>query len=206
MKRYRMLAITLSLLLVPALAGAQAKKTVSGGAIAPEKKGAKMGPSKAISKHWSKDKLIANALSAAPATIARNAAVMGPDATGAMVELRAGTNGFTCFPDTPDTPGLDPMCVDANGLSWAQSWMKHDPKPGNTAPGIGYMLMGGSDISATDPWQTTTDTYVSSPPHWMLLWPVDAKTSGLATTPKKNGTWIMWAGTPYSHLMINQKP
>jgi hypothetical protein len=84
--------------------------------------------------------------------------------------------------------------------------MKHDPKPGNTAPGIGYMLMGGSDISATDPWQTTTETYVSSPPHWMLLWPVDAKTSGLATTPKKNVTWIMWAGTPYSHLMINQKP
>jgi hypothetical protein len=39
----------------------------------------------------------------------------------------------------------------------------------------------------------------------MIMWPFEAG-SGLAGTEKQNGTWIMWAGTPYAHLMINQKP
>jgi hypothetical protein len=38
------------------------------------------------------------------------------------------------------------------------------------------------------------------------MWPFDAKESGLSDKEKKAGTWIMWAGTPYAHLMINQKP
>jgi hypothetical protein len=38
------------------------------------------------------------------------------------------------------------------------------------------------------------------------MWPVDAKASGLSTTPKNTGTYIMWAGTPWAHLMINQAP
>ncbi len=154
----------------------------------------------------SKDAMIRSALSAAPKHIAKDAAVIGPGADGKMVELRHGTNGWTCIPDDPATPGKDPMCVDAQGLKWAQAYMSHADKPGNTAPGIGYMLAGGSDISATDPWAKSTNHFVASPPHWMLLWPVDPQTSGLSTTPKKTGTWIMWSGTPYAHLMINQVP
>jgi hypothetical protein len=153
----------------------------------------------------SKDQMIASALSAGPKNITQNAAVLGPGADGKMVELRPGTNGWTCLPDNPQTPGLDPMCFDAVGLKWAQAWMSHTA-PAITQPGIAYMLAGGSDISATDPFATKTDHYISSPPHWMLLWAVDPKTSGLPTTPKTTGTWIMWAGTPYAHLMINQVP
>jgi hypothetical protein len=154
----------------------------------------------------SKEAVIRSATSAAPAHIAKDATVLGPGANGELVELRHGTNGWTCLPDQPDTPGRDPMCLDEQGMAWAQSWMKHEAKPANTAPGIGYMLRGGSDISATDPWAKSTSHYVASPPHWMLLWPVDAEKSGLPTKPKKTGTWIMWAGTPYAHLMINQVP
>jgi hypothetical protein len=43
------------------------------------------------------------------------------------------------------------------------------------------------------------------PPHWMILYPVPA-TSGLATTPKSTGTWIMYARTPWAHLIVNGKP
>jgi hypothetical protein len=120
--------------------------------------------------------------------------------------LRQGTNGFTCIPDAPDSNGVDPMCIDEEGMKWAHSWMSHEAKPANTAPGLIYMLAGGSDISATDPWATKTDHFITSPPHWMILWPFDATASGLPTTPKKTGTWIMWAGTPYAHLMVNQVP
>jgi hypothetical protein len=150
--------------------------------------------------------MITSAMSAAPREIARNAAIVAPDSTGAMKEIRSGTNGWTCMPDMPTTPGLDPMCLDEAGMQWAKSLMAKDAKPANTVPGVVYMLQGGSDISATDPFQTTTEHYVESPPHYMILWPFDAAKTGLSATPKKTGTWIMWAGTPYAHLMINQKP
>lgn len=153
-----------------------------------------------------KEALIKSALAAAPKHVAEHAAVIVIGADGQPIELRSGTNGFTCLPDAPDTPGKDPMCLDEQGMLWAKSLMSHADHPANTAPGIGYMLQGGSDVSATDPWAKTTSHYVSSPPHWMLLWPVDSAKSGLSTTPKKTGTWIMWAGTPYAHLMINQEP
>lgn len=157
-------------------------------------------------RSMSKDSQIKSALAAAPAHIAKSAKVMSMDESGKMIELRNGSNGWTCMPDQPNTPGQDPMCLDEEGMKWVGSLMAHAAKPANTAPGMIYMLAGGSDISATDPWATKTDHFVSSPPHWMLLWPVDGTKSGLATTPKKTGTWIMWAGTPYAHLMINQKP
>jgi hypothetical protein len=161
---------------------------------------------KAKVKKMSNAEIIRSALSAGPREISEHAAVVAPDASGKMAEIRAGTNGWTCMADEPDTPGLDPMCLDKQSMMWAQSLMSHAPKPANTAPGIIYMLQGGSDISATDPFAKTTDHFIESPPHYMIMWPYDAKSTGFSTTPKKSGTWIMWAGTPYAHLMINQKP
>jgi len=161
---------------------------------------------KAKVKKMSNAETIRSAVSAAPVDIAAHAAVVAPDASGKMAEIRAGTNGWTCMADEPDTPGLDPMCLDAQSMKWVQSLMSHASKPANTAPGIIYMLQGGSDISATDPYATKTEHFVESPPHYMIMWPYEAKATGFATTPKKTGTWIMWADTPYAHLMINQKP
>jgi hypothetical protein len=157
-------------------------------------------------KKMSNAELIRSALSAAPRDIAEHAAVMAPGANGKLAEIHAGTNGWTCLADEPDTPGLDPMCLDKQSMLWVQSLMSHAAKPANTAPGIIYMLQGGSDISATNPYATTTEHFIESPPHFMIMWPYDAKSTGFSTTPKKTGTWIMWAGTPYAHLMINQKP
>lgn len=161
---------------------------------------------KSMVKKMSNAELIRSALSAGPREISEHAAVIAPAANGKMAEIRAGTNGWTCMADEPDTPGLDPMCLDKASMQWVQSLMSHAPKPANTVPGIVYMLQGGSDISATDPYATKTDNFIESPPHYMIMWPYDAKSTGFSTTPKKTGTWIMWAGTPYAHLMINQKP
>jgi hypothetical protein len=82
---------------------------------------------------------------------------------------------------------------------------QHKPKPTNTEPGIEYMLAGGTDWSATDP-HATSGTPIEEPPHWMILWPFDPATTGLPTTVKMSGAWIMYAGTPWAHLMINQRP
>ena len=152
--------------------------------------------------------LIKSALSAAPANIAEHAAVMTMTPDGKMVQLREGTNGFTCFPDDPSTPGPDPACADAEAMKWFDSYMAHAPKAANTAPGIVYMLAGGSDPSNTDPYaKPGPDTkWVNTPPHWMILWPFDPATSGIPATPKTSGTFIMFAGTPWAHLMVVGAP
>lgn len=150
--------------------------------------------------------LIKSALGAAPEHIGKDAKVITFDADGKMVTLREGTNDFTCMADNPTSPGEDPMCLDKPGMQWAMSWMNKDAKPANTEPGLAYMLKGGSDISATDPWQTETKNFIDSPPHVMILWAFDAQKSGLPTKPQKTGMWIMWSGTPYAHLMVNGNP
>ena len=54
---------------------------------------------------------IANAESAAPATIAHDATILGWDEEGMpSVLLREGTNGWTCYDDWPVSPGNDPAC------------------------------------------------------------------------------------------------
>ena len=153
-----------------------------------------------------KEAMIKSAVAAAPPEIGRGAKVVMVKPDGSVETLREGSNGFTCMPDHPDTPGTDPMCADPQGWTWVMSWVKREPKPANDHPGLIYMLQGGSDISATDPWATKTDKFIESPPHYMIMWPFDPKTTGLPTTPSKTGTWIMWANTPYAHLMINQNP
>jgi hypothetical protein len=156
----------------------------------------------------SPDDLTRSALSAAPTSISEHATVMAPGADGKMTTLREGTNGWTCFPDNPSTPGPDPACADPEAMKWMAAHDAHAAKPPNSAPGIMYMLAGGSDASNTDPYATgdANTKWVTTGPHWMLMWPVDAKASGLSTTPKNTGTYIMWAGTPWAHLMINQAP
>lgn len=152
--------------------------------------------------------IMKSALSAAPQNIAEHATVMTMTPDGKMVTLREGTNGFTCFPDDPSTPGPDPACGDGEAMKWFDSYMAHAAKAANTAPGIVYMLAGGSDASNTDPYaKPGPDTkWVTTPGHWMLLWPYDPAATGIPSTPKTKGTFVMWAGTPWAHLMIMGAP
>jgi hypothetical protein len=148
---------------------------------------------------------IARAMSAGPPAIAKNATIADMDASGKMTVLRKGTNGFTCVPGHPGTVGDDAFCADEAAMQWGNDWMAHKAKPTITKPGIIYMFAGGTDWSASDPW-ATKGTPIKEPPHWMIMWPYTAKAAGLPTAAKDTGTWIMWAGTPYAHLMINGKP
>jgi hypothetical protein len=148
---------------------------------------------------------IARALSAAPSNVSDGARIVDRDENGAETVLREGNNGFTCFPGHPGVVGDFPYCANAAALRWESDFLALRPKPTNTEPGIEYMLQGGSDWSASDPY-AITGTPINEPPHWMILWPFDAKTTGLPTEPKQTGSWIMWANTPWAHLMINQKP
>ena len=46
-----------------------------------------------------------------------------------MRTLRKGTNGFTCMPDNPETPGPDPMCWDKNAGDWIDAYLNHKTPP-----------------------------------------------------------------------------
>ena len=148
---------------------------------------------------------IARAMSAGPAEVAKAARIVGIDAQGQMVVLREGNNGFTCMPGNPKVVGEPPMCVDAASMQWFADAKAHKPKPTNTVPGITYMLAGASQRSDSDP-NDTTSMPIDIGPHWMIMWPFDPKTTGLPTTHRPTGAYIMWSGSPYAHLHIMGRP
>ncbi|MEW9807521.1 hypothetical protein ABUE31_16135 [Mesorhizobium sp. ZMM04-5] len=149
------------------------------------------------------DQLIENAMSAAPDAVARNATIVAVDASGHMRTLRQGTNNFTCMADDP-SPGNNPMCLDRNAMAWAEAWMnKSEPPKGKV--GFGYMLAGGVTPSNVDPFAEPVEgAQAQEPPHVMIFsmpeLPADYPSPG--TEPDMTQPWVMWAGTPYEHLMI----
>ena len=157
----------------------------------------------------SKKAKIQNAMSAAPRAIAKDATILDyPAKEGNQPPvLRKGTNGWSCFPDDPNSPGNDPMCLDTMGMVWFQALMtKTELKL--TAPGLSYMLQGGSDASNTDPFATQPAAgahWVTSPPHLMIIPTGKLDTSVFSSDPRSGGPWIMWGGTPYEHLMVPVK-
>jgi len=147
----------------------------------------------------------ASAQSAAPASISAHAAIVKADAKGAMQSIRPGTNGWTCMPDNPVTPGADPMCFDANAGKWVAAWVGHTPPPENVV-GLVYMLEGGTDASNTDPYAakpTPDNDWVKTGPHIMVVGSKDILTGHPSgRKPDTSVPYVMWAGTPYAHLMI----
>jgi hypothetical protein len=186
-----MLALALAVISLPVVAD-EAK--VSGAKATSEKKA---GPTDA--------ELIKSAMSAAPQAISKNATIVAMEADGKMRTIRKGTNSWTCMPDNPTTPGPDPMCLDKNAMEWAGAWMGHKtPTPGKV--GFMYMLAGGTDASNTDPYAqkpTASNHWIQTGPHVMV---VGADASFYDTYPKgadpdTSQPYVMWAGTPYQHLM-----
>jgi hypothetical protein len=161
--------------------------------------------SSSMSSDDSKEVKIARAMSAGPASVANAATIVDTDAQGNRVILREGSNGFTCMPGNPNVVGEPPMCMDAASMQWASDFRAHKPKPTNSVPGITYMLAGATQRSDSDPYDATSPP-ITVGPHWMIMWPFDPKTSGLPTTHKPTGAYIMWAGSPYAHVHVMGRP
>ena len=155
-------------------------------------------------------KYIKAAESGGPAAIASKATIARVDPkTAKVTTVRPGTNGFTCVVGVPGDPDA-PYCADKNAFDWLLSAGSGKPKPTNPGPGIAYMAHGGNHFETA-----TRDVVmmpgagthkVHEPPHWMLMWPFDPGTSGLPAKENPSGVYIMFAGTPYAHLMIYQNP
>lgn len=155
----------------------------------------------------SEAEFIRTAEAGAPDRISAQATIARIEPKGKTSVVRQGSNGFTCslFPDESHAP----ICADRSGWRWFVAAISGQPKP-PTAGGIGYMAKGGLHYELPDgkivmsPGSNTKS--VKEPPHWMLLTPLDPATSGIPTRPNAGGSYIMFAGTPYAHLMIYQDP
>ncbi len=149
---------------------------------------------------------IASAMSAAPAALAEHATILDNelDEAGQFVVLREGSNGWYCSPDAPGTPGNDPVCYDQTWLDWLYAFVAGEELTTQVV-GLAYMLQGGSDASNTDPLASEPaagDDWVTSPPHIMILMPGELDPTIFSTDHDSGGAWIMWAGTPYEHIMM----
>jgi hypothetical protein len=141
----------------------------------------------------------AQALSAAPKSIGKDATVVRMDEDGKMRTLREGKNGFTCM-----VMATNKMCNDANSMEFFGAMMKGETPTEKV--GISYMLAGDEGASNTDPKATkkTADNHwVVTGPHIMVTG-AQAKNLGYteATDPDPNQPYMMWAGTPYEHAMV----
>jgi hypothetical protein len=153
--------------------------------------------------------MIASAESAAPSNVGKKATIVTMDADGKMRTVRKGTNNFTCMPDNPATPGPDPMCMDPAAMEWAHAYLSHTQPPAGKI-GFMYMLAGGTDASNTDPYATkptASNHWIQTGPHVMI---VGAESSFYDLYPKNpdpdtSVPYVMWAGTPYQHLMAPVK-
>ncbi len=146
---------------------------------------------------------IAKVMPAAPPAIVKGATIVAMDGNGAMRTVQKGTNDFTCTA----VPDGTPMCTDKNGWQWMTAMMTHKSPP--DAVGFAYMLAGDNGASNTDPEATAatpTNHWIKTGPHVMILGPA-AKSLDYPRTPDADPTkpYVMWAGTPYEHVMIPVK-
>jgi hypothetical protein len=154
---------------------------------------------------------IANAVSAAPASISGKATVLDwPAKEGdPPITLRAGTNGWSCFPDMLNTKGNDPACLDAVWMKWIEAYLAHKT-PEFTGVGFGYMLAaGGAWGSNSDPYgmaEKPDNHWGHHQPHLMILVPDLKSLSGTPTDPANGGPYVMFAGTPFAHIMAPIPP
>jgi hypothetical protein len=148
---------------------------------------------------------IARAMLSGPHEITEHATVAEMGADGNLIILRQGANDWVCFPGDENEIGNVPMCADPMGLQWMMDIWAKKPKPTNTAPGLIYMLCGATQHSNTDPLDKTSPA-IPIGPHWMIIWPYDAKRCGLPNTVRDAGAWVMFDGTPYAYLHICGTP
>lgn len=138
--------------------------------------------------------IVANAESAAPQAVARRATILDwPERPGGKpVQVRQGDNGWTCFPDRPETPVNDPMCLDEVWMEWMAAHQEQRPARIERI-GLSYMLQGGAAANQQSPFITEPppgkDWYRVGP-HVMIIVPDPAHLVGVSRDTEAGGPFV----------------
>lgn len=160
---------------------------------------------------------IAAAVLAAPVDRRAAATVLGYEAAGTLTTLRKGTNDLVCLADDPRNTGISIACYHqdlepfmARGRELAAQGMKGTPREETRwkeieagtlkmprEPRSLAVLTGTAFDAATG---QVTDAYT----RWVVYTPfATSESTGLSTAPVPGGPWLMFAGKPTAHIMIN---
>jgi len=163
-----------------------------------------------------KDEQVAAAVLPLPPELRANARVLGYNAEGALVELRAG-KVMTCLARDPKAPRFHVACyhesmepfmargreLRGKGVTNAaeiDSTRFREVKSGKIAmpkfPAALYSLTDGSFDAKTGTAPGAKHLYVVYIPY------ATAESTGLSTKPNGNQPWIMFPGTPKAHIMF----
>ena len=143
--------------------------------------------------------LIAEAESAAPESVTKNATIKTSDGR----VLRQGSNSWTCY---PGSGAIGPMCNQAQWDELIGAVMAKAPIDVQKFS-LSYMMAGEGEalgVSNVDPFATEpTDQnqWVKEGPHLMILVPDQTALEGLSTDPN-DPVYVMWKDTPYAHIMV----
>ena len=160
---------------------------------------------------------IAAAVQAAPEDRRAGATVLGYDAAGALVTLRAGVNDIVCLADDPKDAAFSVACYHkdlepfmARGRALLAQGIKSKEREDARwkeiesgaikmprEPRTLHVLTGSGFDPATG---TIADAYL----RWVIYTPfATPETTGLPIRPVPGGPWLMFPGTPTAHIMIS---
>lgn len=160
---------------------------------------------------------IAGAVLAAPAELRDGAAVLGLDAQGNRVEIRAGRNEMICLSSDPSKTAFNAACyhkdLEPFMARGRELLAQHVTGPKRNEirfkeiedgklsmpkqPRTLYVLTGSSFDAAAGKVQ---DPYL----RWVIYVPfATAESTGLSTKASEGAPWLMPAGTAGAHIMIN---
>ncbi len=186
----------------------------------------------AVDEQW-KAEQIADALTAAPPSVTRDAKIYAWTTEGEMILVRDGSGPYTCVASGSilartgkPVPHPDPMCYDQNAWAFSQAV---GPEKGSMPSGLAWMLAGMSakkgvaheklvlplsgegqneqSASKTTKTSESDQEFIRMTPHIMIMpVPVDEKIAELPTSYDPDNplrAWIMAVGTPVEHLMVH---
>jgi hypothetical protein len=160
---------------------------------------------------------IAGAVLAAPEDRRAGAKVLGWDASGRIVTLRAGTNDQVCLADNPKVDGFNVSCyhkdldafmargreLTAQGITDdkqrdAIRWKEVDDKKLSIPRDASLTVMTGTSFDAAT--AAVADAYT----RWVVYVPhATAASTGLPINPAPGVPWLMDPGTAGAHIMIS---
>lgn len=153
----------------------------------------------AVQAEMTDAELIADAESAAPASVTENATIK----TGDGRVLREGSSSWTCY---PGSAAIGPMCNEAQWDKVLGAFMAKEPIDVEQYS-VSYMLAGEGEaigVSNTDPFATEPsdeNDWIKEGPHLMILVPDQAILEGMSTDTS-DPVYVMWKGTDYAHIMV----
>lgn len=159
---------------------------------------------------------VALAVQAAPEAMRADATVQGYDADGSFITIREGSNELICMAPNPASESFEVSChhealepyfargreLRAEGMApnaaTQQRWEEVDAGTLDLPYGaINYILHGAGFDAATNEIQ---EPFL----RWVIYTPgATPETTGISAQPAVPGApWLMFAGTPGSHIMI----